>query len=73
MINNLAPGAWPRLRRTEKASDLSGTEDVAARGIAHGGDRYTGPKQYFEVPLTKALDIFTTAFRSLPGLARAIR
>ncbi|MGW7345287.1 KamA family radical SAM protein [Streptomyces sp. NPDC054854] len=36
-------------------------------------ERDTGPKQYFEVPLTKALDVFTTAFRSLPGLARTIR
>lgn len=36
-------------------------------------ERDTGPKQYFEVPLARALSIFQDAYRSLPGLARSVR
>lgn len=36
-------------------------------------ERDTGPKNYFEVPLAEALDIFTTAYRRVSGLARTVR
>ncbi|MGB8021077.1 MAG: hypothetical protein WCF04_07620 [Candidatus Nanopelagicales bacterium] len=35
--------------------------------------RDTGPQQYFEVPLDRAWGIFTTAYTTLPGLARTVR
>jgi hypothetical protein len=35
--------------------------------------RDTGPRSYFEVPLDRAWGIFTTAYTSLPGLARTVR
>jgi KamA family protein len=36
-------------------------------------ERDTGPKNYFEVPLARSLDVFTTAFRRVSGLARTVR
>lgn len=36
-------------------------------------ERDTGPKNYFEVPLARALEIFTTAYRRVSGLARTVR
>jgi KamA family protein len=36
-------------------------------------ERDTGPKNYFEVPLARALDIFTAAYSQLSGLARTVR
>jgi len=36
-------------------------------------ERDTGPKQYFEVPLGRALRIFSTAFARVSGLARTVR
>jgi KamA family protein len=36
-------------------------------------ERDTGPKQYFQVPLAKALRIFTTASSKISGLARTVR
>ena len=36
-------------------------------------ERDTGPKQYFEVPLADAHDIFRQAFRQVSGLARTAR
>jgi KamA family protein len=36
-------------------------------------ERDTGPKRYFEVPLHRAYDIFTTAWRRTSGLARTVR
>lgn len=36
-------------------------------------ERDTGPKQYFEVPLARALDIFKTAYRRVSGLSRTVR
>ncbi|MFE2481138.1 KamA family radical SAM protein [Streptomyces sp. NPDC059389] len=36
-------------------------------------ERDTGPHDYFQVPLAKAVDIFQTAYRQLPGLARTVR
>jgi KamA family protein len=36
-------------------------------------ERDTGPKNYFEVPLADAHDIFRRAFRQVSGLARTVR
>jgi KamA family protein len=36
-------------------------------------ERDTGPKNYFEVPLAKALDVFTDAYSRVSGLARTVR
>jgi len=36
-------------------------------------ERNTGPKHYFEVPLTRALDIFNEAYRTISGLGRTVR
>lgn len=36
-------------------------------------ERDTGPKQYFEVPLARALRIFRRAWREVTGLARTVR
>jgi L-lysine 2,3-aminomutase len=36
-------------------------------------ERDTGPKNYFEVPLARALEIFGRAYRRVSGLARTVR
>ncbi len=36
-------------------------------------ERDTGPRNYFEVPLMKAYEIFQEAYRSVSGLARTVR
>ncbi|MFJ4962299.1 L-lysine 2,3-aminomutase [Streptomyces sp. ADI96-02] len=36
-------------------------------------ERDTGPYDYFKVPLARAHEIFRTAYRTLPGLARTVR
>ena len=36
-------------------------------------ERDTGPKNYFEVPLARAHNIFTRAYRQVSGLARTVR
>ncbi|MFQ5700543.1 MAG: KamA family radical SAM protein [Acidobacteriota bacterium] len=36
-------------------------------------ERDTGPKNYFEVPLARAFEIFTKAYRRVSGLARTVR
>lgn len=36
-------------------------------------ERDTGPYDYFKVPLARAVEIFHTAYRTLPGLARTVR
>lgn len=36
-------------------------------------ERDTGPKGYFEVPLARAHEIFTSAYRRVSGLARTVR
>ena len=36
-------------------------------------ERDTGPKNYFEVPLARALTIYNEAFRSISGLGRTVR
>jgi KamA family protein len=35
--------------------------------------RDTGPREYFAVPLARAVEIFGDAYRRLPGLARTVR
>ena len=35
--------------------------------------RDTGPQHYFEVALPRAWEIFTQAYRELPGLSRTVR
>jgi len=36
-------------------------------------ERDTGPKDYFDVPLARALDIFNVAYRRVSGLAHTVR
>jgi hypothetical protein len=36
-------------------------------------ERDTGPRQYFEVPLARALAVFRDAYAASPGLARTVR
>ena len=36
-------------------------------------ERDTGPRAYFEVPLSEAYEIFTDAYRKVSGLARTVR
>jgi KamA family protein len=36
-------------------------------------ERDTGPRQYFEVPLARALSIFNDAYRQVSGLGRTVR
>jgi hypothetical protein len=36
-------------------------------------ERDTGPKNYFEVPLARAFNIFTRAYRQVSGLSRTAR
>jgi KamA family protein len=36
-------------------------------------ERDTGPYDYFKVPLARAVEIFHSAYRTLPGLARTVR
>jgi KamA family protein len=36
-------------------------------------ERDTGPKDYFEVPLARGLEIFTEAYRQVSGLCRTVR
>jgi KamA family protein len=35
--------------------------------------RDTGPREYFEVPIARAVEVFHGAYQSLPGLARTVR
>ena len=36
-------------------------------------ERNTGPKRYFEVPLARTQQIFSEAYRKLPGIGRTVR
>jgi L-lysine 2,3-aminomutase len=36
-------------------------------------ERDTGPKQYFQVPLARALRVFTSAYAAVSGLSRTVR
>ncbi|MEU4493931.1 lysine 2,3-aminomutase [Streptomyces sp. NBC_00210] len=59
------PQAWSSLWRAE----------LAAGAVPYYMfvERDTGPYDYFRVPLARAQEIFHTAYRTLPGLARTVR
>ena len=59
------PQAWSTLWRAE----------LAAGAVPYYMfvERDTGPYDYFRVPLARAQEIFHTAYRTLPGLARTVR
>ncbi|QDY07378.1 lysine 2,3-aminomutase [Micromonospora sp. HM134] len=57
--------AWSEMWRAELA--------VGAVPYYMFVERDTGPRDYFQVPLTRAADIFRTAYQDLPGLARTVR
>ena len=59
------PQTWAALWRAELAAGAVPYYMFVARD--------TGPQAYFEVPLDRAWGIFTTAYASLPGLARTVR
>jgi L-lysine 2,3-aminomutase len=63
-VNNDA-STWSELWRTE----------LAAGAVPYYMfvERDTGPHDYFKVPLVKAVEIFHTAYQTLPGLARTVR
>ena len=58
-------GVWAELWRAE----------LAAGAVPYYlfVERDTGPHEYFKVPLARASEIFTAAYRTLPGLARTVR
>ena len=62
---NDSPSAWADLWRAQVA--------LGAVPYYMFVERDTGPKNYFEVPLARALEIFTTAYRRVSGLARTVR
>jgi KamA family protein len=60
--------------------DAQTWSDLWKRQILHGAvpyymfvERDTGPRRYFEVPLARALDIFSDAYRRVSGLGRTVR
>lgn len=57
--------AWADLWRAEHAADVIPYYQFVARD--------TGPRDYFAVPLARAVAIFQDAYRQLPGLARTVR
>lgn len=68
----------PLIRRVN--DDAQTWADLWKRQIVTGAipyymfvERDTGPKHYFEVPLARAYDIFTTAYRRVSGLGRTVR
>ncbi|MGC0417247.1 KamA family radical SAM protein [Embleya sp. AB8] len=63
-VNDDAP-TWAALWRAESAA--------GAIPYYMFVERDTGPHEYFKVPLTRAADIFRTAYQTLPGLARTVR
>ncbi|MEU9119873.1 lysine 2,3-aminomutase [Streptomyces sp. NPDC048506] len=58
-------GVWSALWRAELA--------VGAVPYYLFVERDTGPYDYFKVSLARAVQIFTEAYRTLPGLARTVR
>ncbi len=62
---NDSPEAWARLWRLQ--------ETLGAVPYYMFVERDTGPKNYFEVPLARAHEIFHTAYRQVSGLARTVR
>lgn len=59
------PDVWSRMWRAE----------LAAGSVPYYMfvERDTGPYDYFRVPLARAAEIFQSAYRTLPGLARTVR
>jgi KamA family protein len=60
--------------------DAQTWSDMWKRQILHGAvpyymfvERDTGPRQYFEVPLARAFEIFSSAYRRVSGLGRTVR
>lgn len=56
---------WATLWRAELAAGATPYYLFVARD--------TGPRDYFKVPLARAVDIFREAYQELPGLARTVR
>ncbi|MBL8734096.1 MAG: lysine 2,3-aminomutase [Planctomycetes bacterium] len=68
----------PLIRRVNDAAET--WADLWKRQIVLGAvpyymfvERDTGPRHWFEVPLARALDIFTVALRRVSGLGRTVR
>ena len=68
----------PLIRRVNDSADL--WAQMWRRQVRMGAvpyymfvERNTGPKNYFEVSLARALDIFNDAYRQVSGLARTVR
>jgi aspartate/methionine/tyrosine aminotransferase/L-lysine 2,3-aminomutase len=59
------PAVWGQLWRSELALGAVPYYMFVARD--------TGPRDYFKVPLSRAVQIFGSAYRTLPGLARTVR
>ena len=62
---NDEPGAWAELWETGVRLGLIPYYMFV--------ERDTGARRYFEVPLLRALEIFTRAYRDVSGLARSVR
>lgn len=62
---NAKAETWERLWRDQLALGMVPYYQFVARD--------TGGRDYFKVPLVQAAEIFSTAYRSLPGLARTVR
>ncbi len=62
---NDSVGVWVQLWRSQ--------ERLGAVPYYMFVERDTGPKRYFEVPLTQALEIFNGAYRRQSGLGRSVR
>lgn len=62
---NDSASSWAALWRAELASGVTPYYQFVARD--------TGPRDYFKVPLTRAVKIFREAYQQLPGLARTVR
>lgn len=62
---NDSSAAWADLWRTQAA--------LGAIPYYMFVERDTGPKRYFELPLDRALEVFTKAYRRVTGLARTVR
>lgn len=63
-VNN-HPAVWSRMWRNQV--------NLGAVPYYQFMERDTGPKNYFEVPLSRALEIYQTAFREQSGLGRTAR
>ncbi|MBL1078273.1 lysine 2,3-aminomutase [Nocardia sp. 2] len=62
---NDSPDIWAELWRTQTRMGM-----VPYYAFV---ERESGPREYFEVPLVRAHQIFTTAYRAVSGLCRTVR